>query len=361
MRLLQIVILTLIVVYPDDVLSGKGSKPKPKSKSKANNKSDLGPCGKRYLRQINGKCYYFAGKKMNWFGAQNNCLRKDLNLADIANKDDFDAVMKFLRSRGNMEDYWFGGNDLQTEGRFTYISTGRPVRYFGGAAAIEPTHRANLDDCLEVRLRYNGTTVTDDNCEEEQYFICQATELKCAQPTEDSVGSQHHSHEHLHHFHHDPTKNENTGNATRTESLESDSRPLDNSNSAQAESKENTTTTENDGTESTLTTAESDITQTETDGTAETSTMPTGTVGEHGKPTEAPTPTPTDIGGDHGKPDASTTRPPDIGGDTGKPNAPTTGPPAMGGDTGKPDATTTGTPDIGGQDENSAPQAAPQS
>ncbi|XP_030242178.1 uncharacterized protein LOC108652891 [Drosophila navojoa] len=296
MRLLQIVILALIIVYPDDVLSGKGSKTKQK-KSKANNKSDLGPCGKRYLRQINGKCYYFAGKKMNWYGAQNNCLRKSLNLADIANKDDFDAVMKFLRSRGNMEDYWFGGNDLQTEGRYTYISTGRPVRYFGGAAAIEQTHRANFDDCLEVRLRYNGTTVTDDNCEEEQYFICQATELKCAQPTEDSVGSQHHSHEHLHHFHHDPTKNEDTGNATRTESLESDSRPIDNSNSAQAESKENTTTTENGGTESTLVTAESEITESEEYGST-----PAGTGGETGKPTEAPTSTPAGTGGETGKP-----------------------------------------------------------
>lgn len=58
MRLLQIVILTLIIVYPDDVLSSRGARQKP------NKKPDNGPCGKRYLRQINGKCYYFAGKKV---------------------------------------------------------------------------------------------------------------------------------------------------------------------------------------------------------------------------------------------------------------------------------------------------------
>lgn len=80
MRLLQIVILTLIVVYPDDVLSGKGSKPKPKSK--ANKKSELGPCGKRYLRQINGKCYYFAGKKV--------CIRRNfVDYTDIIWKNPF--------------------------------------------------------------------------------------------------------------------------------------------------------------------------------------------------------------------------------------------------------------------------------
>ncbi|XP_030554734.1 uncharacterized protein LOC115758306 [Drosophila novamexicana] len=232
MRLLEIVILTLIVVYPDEGLSAKRP-------NKASKKPDInGPCGKRYLRQINGKCYYFAGKKMNWFGAQNNCLRKNLNLADLATREEYNGIVYYLRARGNMEDFWFGGNDLQTEGRFTYISTGRPVRYFGGLKGIEATFRANLDDCLEIRLRQNTTGITDDNCQEKQYFICQTNAVKCAQPVEGGANDTQHSHEHLHHFHHDTEKgkedrdgSENRDNEQRD--VESDSRPADNSNSTE--------------------------------------------------------------------------------------------------------------------------------
>ncbi|KAL7736767.1 hypothetical protein ACLKA6_015617 [Drosophila palustris] len=227
MRALQIVILTLIVAYPDDVLSERRGR-----RTNGDRKVDNGPCGKRFLRQINGKCYYMANKKMNWFGAQNNCLRKGLNLADLSTPDEFNAIIKFLRTKGNMEDFWFGGNDLQAESRFTYISNGRPVRYLGGIDKIEKTLRSNLDDCLEIRLREDSSTVTDDNCQEQQYFICQQNELKCAQPVIDETTGVHHSHEHLHHFHHDAAKAEIPEEGSQ-ESLESDSRPADNSNSTE--------------------------------------------------------------------------------------------------------------------------------
>ncbi|KAH8418597.1 hypothetical protein KR222_003410 [Zaprionus bogoriensis] len=221
MRILQIVIVTLIAVYPDDVLS--------KSKKRLSE----GPCGKKFMRQINDKCYFFAAKKMNWFGAQNNCLRKGLQLADLSTASEFNAIIKFLRSRGAMEDYWFGGNDLQSEGRFTYISNGRAVKYLGEPGIIEPTQRSNLDDCLEVRLRTNTTTVTDDNCLEQQYFICQRSDIKCAHPVIDRDNT-HHSHEHLHHFHHNPGgRAEKPGRESEQGTVESDSRPADNSNSTE--------------------------------------------------------------------------------------------------------------------------------
>ncbi|KAM8712638.1 hypothetical protein ACLKA7_013040 [Drosophila subpalustris] len=156
-------------------------------------------CPRRYLRRINGKCYYFSVKKMNWFGALNNCLRKGLTLADLSNPNDFNGAIDFLSSKGNTEDFWFGGNDLQTEGRFQYISNGRLVRYYGNYSVVEPAEHSECDDCLEVRIRTNMTVVADDNCLERQYFIC--SERYC-----DEVNAKkprHHSHEHLHHFHHD--------------------------------------------------------------------------------------------------------------------------------------------------------------
>ncbi|XP_034142556.1 uncharacterized transmembrane protein DDB_G0289901 isoform X2 [Drosophila guanche] len=157
-------------------------------------------CSRRYLRRINGKCYYFSVKKMNWHGALNNCLRKGLTLADLSNPRDFYGAIGFLSSKGNTEDFWFGGNDLQHEGRFQYISNGRLVRFFSNYSIVEPAEHSECDDCLEVRIRSNMTVVADDNCLERQYFIC--SERYC----DDSGAAakpKHHSHEHLHHFHHD--------------------------------------------------------------------------------------------------------------------------------------------------------------
>ncbi|KAH8324739.1 hypothetical protein KR074_012108 [Drosophila pseudoananassae] len=231
MRILPILVLILIVLDPDQVLAKRK-----KGKQKEGKDKNTGPCGKSYLRELHGKCYYMSNKKINWFGAQNNCLRKDLNLADLSTPEDFKAVVEYLRGFLGADDYWFGGNDLQIEGRFTYISTGRVVRYYGDLGLVEPTFRSNLDDCLQLRIRDNRTVVLDDNCGEKKYFVCQKSEQKCVYPTADAEegDGQHHSHEHLHHFHHDAGKGEaNKDQGTHPENVESDSRPLDNSNSTE--------------------------------------------------------------------------------------------------------------------------------
>ncbi|XP_017012573.2 uncharacterized protein lectin-46Cb [Drosophila takahashii] len=158
------------------------------------------PCPRRYLRRINGKCYYFSVKKMNWFGALNNCLRKGLTLADLSNQRDFDGAVGFLSGLGNTEDFWFGGNDLYHEGRFQYISNGRLVRYYSNFSNVLPLEHSECDDCLEVRIRSQITMVSADNCQERQYFIC--SERYC-QDGDGGKKPKHHSHEHLHHFHHD--------------------------------------------------------------------------------------------------------------------------------------------------------------
>ncbi|KAH8290264.1 hypothetical protein KR054_001491, partial [Drosophila jambulina] len=163
------------------------------------------PCPRRYLRRINGKCYYFSVTKMNWFGALNNCLRKGLTLADLSNPRDFDGAVGFLASLGNTEDFWFGGNDLYHEGRFTYISNGRLVRYYSNFSDVLPAEQSECDDCLEVRVRAHVNMVAADNCLERQYFICSERycEPGCGDDDAAKGKKKHHSHEHLHHFHHD--------------------------------------------------------------------------------------------------------------------------------------------------------------
>ncbi|XP_020802791.1 uncharacterized protein LOC110179518 [Drosophila serrata] len=244
MRILSILILTWVVAHLDQV-SGK------KAIRKKSNKG--GPCGKPFLKQVNGRCYYVSTKKINWFGAQNNCLRKELNLADVGTPDDFKAITDFLQSEFGNEDYWIGGNDLQKEGQFNYISSGRLMHYMGESAMVEPTLRSNMDDCLELRIRTNTTVMLDVNCHDKKYFICENSQPKCAQPTaEDMDEDQRHSHEHLHHFHHDAGKKDNEEAAQREKEVESDSRPLDNSNSTEIGiSAEMETTTGDPGEEAT--------------------------------------------------------------------------------------------------------------
>ncbi|XP_017045251.1 uncharacterized protein LOC108090870 [Drosophila ficusphila] len=183
MKHLLTALVTLLSLLPRDEVLGSGP-----------------PCPRRYLRRINGKCYYFSVKKMNWFGALNNCLRKGLTLADLSNQRDFDGAVGFLSGLGNTEDFWFGGNDLYHEGRFQYISNGRLVRYYSNYSNVLPVEHSECDDCLEVRVRSQINMVSADNCQERQYFIC--SERYC-QELDEGKKPKHHSHEHLHHFHHD--------------------------------------------------------------------------------------------------------------------------------------------------------------
>lgn len=53
MRILSILILALVVAHPDQV-SGKKKAPK-----------KGGPCGKTFIKQLNGKCYYMGLKKVS--------------------------------------------------------------------------------------------------------------------------------------------------------------------------------------------------------------------------------------------------------------------------------------------------------
>ncbi|EDW74968.1 uncharacterized protein Dwil_GK15958 [Drosophila willistoni] len=183
MKYLVLGLLTLLSVLPKEQLLGTAT-----------------ACSRRYLRRINGKCYYFSVKKLNWYGALNNCLRKGLTLADLSNPADFYGAIGFLSSKGNTEDFWFSANDLQTEGRYQYASSGRLVKFFSNYSIVEPAEHSDCSDCLEVRIRSNLTVVADDSCLERQYFIC--SEHYCN--TDGALGKpRHHSHEHLHHFHHD--------------------------------------------------------------------------------------------------------------------------------------------------------------
>ncbi|XP_068146056.1 uncharacterized protein lectin-46Cb [Drosophila tropicalis] len=183
MKYLVLGLLTLLSVLPKEQLLGTAT-----------------ACSRRYLRRINGKCYYFSVKKLNWYGALNNCLRKGLTLADLSNPADFYGAVGFLSSKGNTEDFWFGANDLQNEGRYQYASSGRLVKFFSNYSIVEPAEHSDCSDCLEVRIRSNLTVVADDSCLERQYFIC--SEHYCN--TDGALGKpRHHSHEHLHHFHHD--------------------------------------------------------------------------------------------------------------------------------------------------------------
>ncbi|KAH8254367.1 hypothetical protein KR032_009688 [Drosophila birchii] len=225
MRILSILILTWVIAHLDQV---SGKKPIRKRSNKG------GPCGKSYLKQLNGKCYYVGTKKINWFGAQNNCLRKELNLADVGTPSDFQAISDYLQSEFGNNDFWIGGNDLQNEGLFNYISSGNIVMYTGERSMIDMTVGPNMDDCLELRIRSNTTIMMDVNCSDKRYFICENSQQKCAQPTAvDNEADERHSHEHLHHFHHIASVMEK--NLAGIEEIEarSDSRPLDNSNSTE--------------------------------------------------------------------------------------------------------------------------------
>ncbi|KAH8263440.1 hypothetical protein KR044_009196, partial [Drosophila immigrans] len=120
------------------------------------------------FQKIGSKYYYIEeSEEVNWFGAVHRCLAMGGHLVSIQNLDEFNAIKEKLQA---YKDYWIDINDLDKEGEFISIATGRKAAYFNWQES-EPNNAANNEDCGELYFAVNYR-MNDDTCNKEQLFIC---------------------------------------------------------------------------------------------------------------------------------------------------------------------------------------------
>jgi hypothetical protein len=67
--------------------------------------------------------------------------------------------------------YWTGGNDLETEGKWVWISHGCPIK-FNGWKKNQPDNYKGIEHCAFMSL-IRAFQWVDTNCKKLSFYICE--------------------------------------------------------------------------------------------------------------------------------------------------------------------------------------------
>lgn len=116
--------------------------------------------------------------KANWYKAEQYCRFHGMHLASINSEDEQRNLEDHIQSIGmGNEHFWSSGTDQAEEGKFVWLSTGRPLTYENWNSG-EPNNfeyeNGVGEHCLELWNRDGkGLKWNDTPCSFESYFVCE--------------------------------------------------------------------------------------------------------------------------------------------------------------------------------------------
>ena len=113
-------------------------------------------------------CYYFSNFKTNWADAEDFCQSNGTHLASVNSMATNNYMVSELATRG-IDKAWFGGNDIEEEGTWTW--TDRSSWGFTFWNKGQPNNGMGLkQDCLQYdRDVYKWD---DDYCSRDKVVVC---------------------------------------------------------------------------------------------------------------------------------------------------------------------------------------------
>ncbi|XP_037713902.1 accessory gland protein Acp29AB-like [Drosophila subpulchrella] len=111
-----------------------------------------------------GFYYIEQSKSLNWFAAEDFCRRMGGHLASIRSDAELAALKAKLPSS---TDFWIDINDLANRGEYMSLTSGKRPRFMSWSSG-QPT-RGDSERCVLLEKQ-----MWDRQCEEQNYFICQA-------------------------------------------------------------------------------------------------------------------------------------------------------------------------------------------
>eukprot|EP00092_Neocalanus_flemingeri_P020457 GFUD01022161.1.p1 GENE.GFUD01022161.1~~GFUD01022161.1.p1 ORF type:complete len:186 (+),score=32.48 GFUD01022161.1:21-578(+) len=131
------------------------------------------------LAQLGNKKYYLGiFFKANWYKAEQYCRFHGMHLASINSGDEQKNLEEHIQSFGmGHEHFWTSGTDQAEEGKFFWMSTGKPMTYENWNAG-EPNNfqyeNGEQEHCLELWNRDGkGLRWNDTPCSFETFFVCE--------------------------------------------------------------------------------------------------------------------------------------------------------------------------------------------
>ncbi|EDW75405.2 uncharacterized protein Dwil_GK23836 [Drosophila willistoni] len=127
---------------------------------------------------INNRYYYFGTDPQNWYVAYEKCRALSSELVTFDSLEEFEAIAKYLKARGDRNEYWTSGNDLGREGTYNWFSTGKQLS-ISKWAPNQPDNSAGRENCIHMGYIYTYSKdfeLNDRPCESLFRYICEAPE-----------------------------------------------------------------------------------------------------------------------------------------------------------------------------------------
>ena len=106
-------------------------------------------------------------EKISWSDARDYCFTMGAHLAEIRNRDEYMAVLRFNEQTGNY--YWLGASDVEVEGQWVWDSNGDFVRLTKYWSYGRPLFNRSDHNCLAMW----SDGIFDYNCTKLLSFVCE--------------------------------------------------------------------------------------------------------------------------------------------------------------------------------------------
>ena len=128
----------------------------------------------------------FSHLQLNWFKAQQTCLRNGARLATIDTVADLALIDKNLKALQqtvnitNKPSFWLSGNDLTQEDAFWWLSNGKAMNMSDSFwETKQPDNKNNQPQCVVLGKPLLSTKFMfhDVGCVLKRHYICEASPL----------------------------------------------------------------------------------------------------------------------------------------------------------------------------------------
>ena len=122
---------------------------------------------------IRAGSYFVQLEETTWADARQYCADNDAHLMEVRTQEEYDRALGHWDKVGN---FWLGGNDIEQEGVWIWISNGERMSMdrFWATSSDNPAHdNPNNSQGSEHCLEMWGIGFNDVICSEPKVFICE--------------------------------------------------------------------------------------------------------------------------------------------------------------------------------------------
>ena len=132
-------------------------------------------CGEATDRRLGGICYRYVKERLTWHAAQAHCVSMGMNLAEIQNKEQNDAVFDLAKKK--RFDIWIGLHFSQ--GLWQWAGTGHVNEPKNYRKWVDGVVKSGKDwKCVIMWTFHDRRTWIDRKCDRLERSVCQKSKSK---------------------------------------------------------------------------------------------------------------------------------------------------------------------------------------